>query len=241
VKPRLLDLFCNAGGAAKGYADAGFEVVGVDIVPQKNYPFEFRQFDAIDFLTNTGAWIEFDVIHASPPCQAYSITKHSHAKPHPKLIEPTRRALRSTGKPYVIENVVGAPLIDPIVLCGAFHCSTTYDDADGRPLVLKRHRLFESNMKLVGGRCACKDAKEMGFKVAGVYGGGSSDRNHAEQVRRGGYTPSGATRRRLMGMDWTTINELSQAIPPAYTEFIGRQLLEFLTQSSSAPTPETEN
>jgi DNA (cytosine-5)-methyltransferase 1 len=135
--------------------------------------------------------------------------------------------LRAIGLPYVIENVVGAPLVSPITLCGTMFDLKT-SDTDGRPLVLKRHRLFESNMLLLQPACRCREYKQLGAKVGGVYGGGSSDRNHAEQVRRGGYTPAGQVRRELMGIEWTTINELSQAIPPAYTEFIGRQLLDFL-------------
>jgi DNA (cytosine-5)-methyltransferase 1 len=207
-----------------GYARAGFEVVGVDLKKQKNYPFEFRHADA---LASLDIFAGFDAVHASPPCQAYSVTKHSHKVEHPKLIEPTRALLKWSGLPYVIENVIGAPLISPITLCGTMFDLKT-NDTDGRPLVLKRHRLFESNALLLQPACRCKEYRDLGVKVGGVYGGGSVDRAHAENVRRGGYTPAGNVRRELMGIDWCTINELSQAIPPAYTEFIGRQLLEFL-------------
>lgn len=218
-----------------GYARAGFEVVGVDIEPQKNYPFEFIQGDALDpaWLSYDDRGSHFDAIHASPPCQAYSITKHSHSKEHPELVDPVREALRSTGLPYVIENVVGAPLLSPITLCGAAFDLKAID-TDGRPLVLKRHRLFESNLMLLAPACRCKEFRDLGVKIGGVYGGGSVDRAHAENVRRGGYTPAGDVRRALMGMEWTTINELSQAIPPAYTEFIGQQLLQHLNLGSPA-------
>lgn len=135
-KPRLLDLFCGAGGAAMGYHRAGFEVVGVDLKPQKHYPFEFHQADALEFLAEHGR--EFDVIHASPPCQAHTSLKNLHDKDYPELIEPTRRLLEKTGLPYIIENVVGAPLRNPILLCGSSF-----------GLRVRRHRLFESNWFLI--------------------------------------------------------------------------------------------
>lgn len=217
---RLLDLFCCEGGAAQGYADAGFEVVGVDIEPQPRYPFEFHQADAIEYLIEHGH--EFDAIHASPPCQAYSVTKHSHSVEHPELIEPTREALVATGKPWVIENVVGAPLRDPLLLCGSMF-NLWAEDEDGTPLVLRRHRLFESSLFLFGPGTGCQHDDR---QVAGVYGGGRAQRakEGAKWGARGGYTPSKAVRADLMGMPWATMHGLSQAIPPAYTEWIGRQL-----------------
>lgn len=220
---RLLDLFCCEGGAGAGYARAGFEVVGVDIDPQRRYPFEFHQADAVEYLLAHGH--EFDAIHASPPCQAYSITKHSHSIEHPELVEPTRAALLSSGKPFIMENVPGAPLLNYITLCGAaFGCEAT--DVDGAPLVLRRHRLFESNVFLLAPPvCACRTYRRRGFTVGGVYGAGSSDRNHAKEVLRGGYTPAKAARAELIGADWMTLHGLSQAIPPAYTEWLGGQLL----------------
>lgn len=238
-KPRLLDLFCCEGGMATGYARAGFEVVGVDISKQKRYPFEFIQKDALSAIHPGGdlydCWVmEFDAIHASPPCQADSITKHSHKKQHVSLIEPTRELLRATGLPYVMENVVGADMPGSIILCGASFDLTTEDD-DGRPLVLKRHRQFESNVPLLTMPCKCSEYRKRGYKVGGVYGGGSSDRNHAEQVRRGGYTPSKQARERLMDIDWMTLYGLSQAMPPAYGEFVGIQLLHFLESRDNAP------
>lgn len=114
MKPRLLDLFCGAGGCAVGYSRAGFEVVGVDSAPMSRFPFEFHQADALEYLAEHGH--EFDAIHASPPCQAYSTLRHMpHAKKHPDLVAVTRAALLAANKPYVIENVPGAPLIRPLI------------------------------------------------------------------------------------------------------------------------------
>lgn len=226
TRPRLLDLFCCEGGAAMGYHRAGFDVVGIDIENRaKRYPFEFIQADAIEYALKHGH--EFDAIHASPPCQAYSITKHSHDKEHPDLVEPTRDALRATGRPYIIENVPGAPLIDPITLCGSSFDLTATDD-DGTRLVLKRHRLFESNVHLWPVECLCLLYKDRGYQVGGAYGGGSADRTHAREVRRGGYTPGKSVRGGLLGIDWMTLHGLSQSIPPAYTEYLGTQLLEHI-------------
>ena len=121
AKPRLLDLFCGAGGAAMGYYRAGFDVVGVDIKPQPRYQFEFHQGDALEYCAAHG--YEFDVIHASPPCQAYSVTRSIHGNEYPDLVAVTRAALQATGKPWVIENVVGAPLFSPLSDFSA--CSNT--------------------------------------------------------------------------------------------------------------------
>jgi DNA (cytosine-5)-methyltransferase 1 len=217
---RILDLFCGAGGAAMGYHQAGFEVVGVDSRRQRNYPFEFHQADAMTYPFDG-----FDVIHASPPCQAYSITKHAHKKQHPDLLGPTRQRLIASGKPYVIENVPGASMPGSITLCGAsFGLVAT--DTDGSHLVLKRHRQFESNLELTAPACECKWFKDHGYKVGGVYGGGSTDRHHAENVRHGGYTPAKAVRQELMGIDWMSMAALNQAIPPVYTFHLGKQIME---------------
>src|SRR5713226_9004155 len=141
-KPRLLDLFCGAGGAAAGYARAGFEVVGVDIRPQPRYPFAFHQADAL-----TCSLDGFDAYHASPPCQLYSRTHRLwKSSVHPDLVDPLRQRLRATGKPYMLENVPGAPLPGSIVLCGTMF-----------GLGVLRHRLFESNVLLfLPGPCAHK-------------------------------------------------------------------------------------
>lgn len=217
-----------------GYHRAGFDVFGVDLFrhrgpdgklrgySQARYPFDSHQGDAIEYVTEHGH--KFDAIAASPPCQAYSVTKHTHSNEHPQLIDPTRAALIATGLPYVIENVVGAPLRDPLMLCGSEFNLTTTDD-DGTPLRMERHRLFESNVWLMGNGGCRHDTR---VQVAGAYGGGSVDRGHAKNVRRGGYTPAASVRGRLLGIDWMTLGGMSQSIPPAYTEHIGRQLLDAL-------------
>ena len=158
---------------------------------------------------------------------------------YPDLIKPVRGWLKEIGLPYVIENVKRAPLIDPITLCGAAFGLSSRDDEG--PLVLRRHRLFESNIPLKGADCECRKMQRMGHKIAGCYGGARRNRFEAEKIRHGGYVPPRPILDELMGITWMTEAELFEAIPPAYTEFIGRQLLEFLTPSSSAPTPETEN
>jgi len=205
--PKLLDLFCGAGGAAKGSADAGFEVVGVDIVPQPHYPFTFVQDDALAYLVDYGR--EFDAIHASPPCQRWStMTKRwNRQAEHPDYIEAVRywlRGLDPIGTPWVIENVVGAPLQNPIRLCGSM-----FD------LPLRRHRLFESNVHLVQPLCR----HEQQTRIIGVYGhpGGSSKR---DGIRFG----STDDWRMAMETPWMTAKEMAEAIPPAYTRFIGQQL-----------------
>lgn len=239
-RPRLLDLFAGAGGAAMGYHRAGFDVVGVDINPQPRYPFEFKQMDAMDTLrgasqmvTNFGtSGLDFDAIHASPPCQAYSVTRHSHGKTHPELVEPVRELLQEIGLPWVMENVPGAPMTNYVELCGAsFELEAT--DDDGAPLVLRRHRLFETSFMVWSPPpCECARYRNAGVMVGGVYGAGPSNRSKSpwkgSDRRRGGYTPKQHVRAELMGIEWMTQAELSQAIPPAYTEWVGRQLLGVL-------------
>lgn len=230
-RPRLLDLFCGAGGCSVGYHRAGFDVVGVDNRPMPRYPFEFHQADALEYVAEHGH--EFDVIHASPPCQAYSITRHSHSKEHPDLLPAVRHLLQACGGVYVIENVPGAPMPGALTLCGSEFRLQAFDPASDRVLTLRRHRLFESNVFLMGaGGCSCAADRAAG-RIGGVYGGGSSDRNHAREVRRGGYTPAYSIRRSLMGIDWMTQDELSQAIPPAYCEFVGEQLMAHLREAAA--------
>jgi DNA (cytosine-5)-methyltransferase 1 len=206
---RLLDLYSKAGGAAMGYHRAGFEVVGVDIKNQKRFPFEFIQADALEVLQDKAFLNSFDVIHASPPCQTHSSTKHlrnAQGKTTTKidLIPQTRAALIESGKPYVIENVPGAPLINPIQMCGS---------AFG--LAVRRHRLFESNFELIGSIC---DHKKQG-KPVGIYG------SMRDEIPNGGHTAKTIQQaREAMGIDWMIWGELVEAIPPAYTEFIGKQL-----------------
>lgn len=210
---RLLDLFCGAGGASMGYHRAGFCVTGVDIEPQKNHPFEFVQADALslsmDFLR------QFDAIHASPPCQAYSISRNNGChKNAPELIVQTRDLLRAIGKPYIIENVVGAPLFEPIMLCGAsFGLGASGMD-------LPRHRLFELSFTLLAPPCVHRRGQTIG-----VYGSGTNSW-HKKKIGR---CLKVSEMKEAMGIYWMTHKELTQAIPPAYTEWIGGQLLRLLT------------
>jgi DNA (cytosine-5)-methyltransferase 1 len=193
-----------------GYHRAGFEVVGVDIEPQRRYPFEFIQADALDYIREHGH--EFDAIHASPPCQRFcSLNKMHNAKEHPDLVAPCRSVLIGTGRLYVIENVPRSPLINPVTLCGTMFGLGTADAE------LWRHRLFESNVLLAAPECS---HREKG-RVIGVYGGHGRDRRRTVNTQ----DFSTEQRREAMGIDWMTGAELSQAIPPAYTEFIGKQLL----------------
>ncbi len=205
-RPRLLDLFCGAGGAAMGYHRAGFDVVGVDIAPQPHYPFEFIQADAMTFPLHG-----FDAIHASPPCQAYSsATPAIHD--HPDLYAPTRRRLIDSGTPYVIENVIGAPYDHGIVLCGSMFDLT----AEGE--WIQRHRNFEASWFMWQPACN----HPIGRRPINVTGN-----SFTREVRQWEHSRQGpfSLAQRLMGIDWTTRDELGQAIPPAYTEWIGRQLL----------------
>lgn len=212
-RPRLLDLFCGAGGAAMGYHRAGFDVVGVDINPQPRYPFLFHQGDALELPTEY--LVEFDAIHASPPCQAHSTLRHSPgAADYPDLVEATRALLGASGRPYVIENVVGAPLINPITLCGSMV------GLEAGEFQLRRHRLFESNHVLfTPSWCSHR------LPVLGVYGDLSKNQRPSTRGVKAGV----AQAERLMGIDWMTRRELVQAIPPAYTEWIGTQLLAHLS------------
>ena len=219
---RLLDLYSCAGGAAMGYHNIGFEVVGVDIEPQPNYPFEHHVGDAIEYVRSH--WHEFDAIHASPPCQAFSKTKTLHDNDHPDLIEPTRNALNETGLPWVMENVVGAPLINPIKLSGQ-NFNMTALDVDGVPLKLVRTRLFESNFLLLPPQ---EFHPNTHIQTASVYGagGGWTPKHRDNPERRGGYIPHTDVIKELLGIDWMTKHELSQSIPPKFTEWVGAQLIE---------------
>lgn len=209
-----------------GYHRAGFDVVGVDIAPQPRYPFEFHQADALEYLA--AHWQDFDAIHASPPCQAHSITRNTHTVEHPDLLPPTRELLEQIGLPYIIENVPGAPLLDPLLLCGSMF-GLKAPDTDGQLLALRRHRLFESNVWLMGAGGCVHDATPVG----GSYGGARHKRpEDRDGYRRGGYTPAVEVRADLLGVDWPmTQHELAQAIPPAYTEYLGDQLLEAVREN----------
>ena len=206
---------------SEGYRRAGFEVVGLDYKRQPDYPFEFHQGDAIAFVREHGH--KFDFIHASPPCQRYTHgnVAGNQAEKHPDLIAPTREALQELGKPYVIENVSRAPLLDPLVLCGTMFDLTTIDD-DGVKLYLQRHRLFESNIPLSAPK---KCVHPRGVQWAGSYGGARRDKHDARNVRHGGYVPSKEKQQELLGIDWMSESRMYQAIPPAYAEHIGMQVL----------------
>jgi DNA (cytosine-5)-methyltransferase 1 len=233
---RLLDLFCGQGGAAAGYMQAGFEVTGVDIRDHsKYYPASFVQGDAFEYLAQHGH--EYDVIHASPPCQAYSIATAGTAarNNHPRMIGETRRLLLELDKPYIIENVALAKseLIDPIMLCGRMFGLEALDE-DGLPLVLDRHRLFESNLDLAQPAHPKHDDRQ----VAGVYTGGrtrapgataAEHRLDCRKGRKGGYVPaSKEVRQQLMGIDWMTNKGMAESIPPAYSLYLGTQIKESL-------------
>lgn len=241
MKPKLLDLFCGAGGAGMGYHRAGFDVTGVDIRPQPRYPFTFVQADALAYVAQYG-WM-YDAIHASPPCQSHSNITPDKSK-HLDLIPQTRFWLETISAPYVIENVVGArkALRNPVMVCGADFGLKVY-----------RHRLFESNVFLFtfphvphkdNTPSAGHGVSEKGF-ISVTSGGKSLEvmvkTNPAARRRSGTYGISSKGFvsvcdhfsgheycKFAMGIDWMTSAELSQAIPPAYTEFLGRQLMAYV-------------
>lgn len=204
---KALDLFCGAGGVSMGLHRAGYEVTGIDIKPQKNYPFRFIQADALQPPVSLQ---DFDFIWASPPCQAHTSLKSMwNAKEHPNLIPPTRALLQASGRPWCMENVPGAPLEFSIMLCGSMF-DLGWEDAE-----LRRHRLFETSVPLLAPQCSHRKPR-----VIGVYGGHGRDRRR--KVNTQDY-PTEA-RRIAMGIEWMTGAELSQAIPPAYSEFIAKEM-----------------
>lgn len=229
-RPVLLDLFCGAGGAAMGYHRAGFEVIGVDLVAQPRYPFAFERADALELLGDPAAIARnFDAVHASPPCQAYSALRWRHGdRGHPDLVDVVRAALGATGLPWVIENVDGSPVRAAVVLCGSmFGLGATC--RDGRWRQLRRHRRFETPVPVMAHPCYHRGG------VIGVYG-------HTGVCDRGarGYTGSLAEAREAMGVDWMGARELAQAIPPAYTEHVGAALLAALRTGGPALAPPKE-
>jgi DNA (cytosine-5)-methyltransferase 1 len=217
-KPRLLDLFCGGGGAGMGYHRAGFDVVGVDINPQGNYPFEFIQADCLGL--DPAFLRSFDAIHASPPCQAYTRKaadwgrKRNHWIEHPDLVEPTRTMLAASGRPFVIENVPGAPIRPDIVLCGTMF-----------GLRIVKHRCFELSFPAAFLLPPCDHSD--------VYNPWQGKGRSADKLRA------------AQGIDWLPISggasrkngytgDLFNAIPPAYTEFIGQLLLASLQMQEAA-------
>lgn len=223
---RLLDLFCGAGGAAMGYHRAGFEVVGVDNRPQPNYPFEFVQGDAVAYAENLARGMRmvgppwtFDVVHASPPCQAY-VRSGMVAKDgrHPDLVGPTKEALQKIGLPWVIENVPGAPIRPDIVLCGSMF-----------GLGVRRHRWFETSWGEPVMTLACDHSKP----ITGVYGHPNGEGASWRNGNRPRLPSDSKTWAEAMGIDWMHPLEMAQAIPPAYTEFIGNQLMAQLMKQAA--------
>lgn len=208
TRPRILDLFCGAGGAGMGYHRAGFDVVGVDVNPQPHYPFEFHQADAMTFPLDG-----FDAIHASPPCQRYMRGGLVERDRHPDLLPAIRHRLSALNVPWVIENVPGAPMRVDAQLCGSHF-----------GLGVRRHRWFEFNVPRLILVAACDHTAP----VAGVYG-----HLHGQAGAYPGMLPSTLESwSDAMGIDWMTAPELSEAIPPAYTEWIGEWLLAAMEKAA---------
>ena len=229
---RALDLFCCAGGAGVGIQRAGFDVVGVDIAPQPEYPFEFVQGNALD-VDLSG----FDFVWASPPCQCF--TKYGNCRPnladkYEDLIDATRQKLTAWGGAWIMENVVGAPLRNPVTLCGSMF-----------GLDVRRHRLFESSLTLKAGKCNHKMWEPNRYP-----GGRSRERGHARVLCRGTveigrWNIPIETQKKAMGIDWITdLRKLSESIPPAYSEFLARQvameLMRHNVELSSRPSTKLE-
>lgn len=217
---RALDLFCCAGGASVGLSRAGFEVVGVDIKPQKRYPFEFHQADAMTFPLDG-----FDFIWASPPCQGYTVMRHAPGAKGtaPRLIASVRKRLVRSGLPWVIENVEEARWVlnNPITLCGSMF------GLGAQGCRLQRHRLFEVNFPLFQLQCA----HDAAAPVIGVYGGHARKRaasaggRGTRDVWVGGHKAAASE---ALGIDWMTLGEMSESIPPAYAEYVGRAAMQHL-------------
>ncbi len=225
-KPRALDLFCGAGGVTKGLQRAGFHVTGIDIKPQPRYCGDvFIQMSALDVPVNV-ITNRYDFVWASPPCQAHTAMKTMHnAKEHRDFIEDARSLLIAAGNPYCIENVEGAPLFQPFRLCGTSF-GLGVSDAE-----LRRHRLFETSFPVLAPRCQHR-SRVLGVygghirdrrRTIGVYGEGARDSRRKNSKGHPDFTVQDA--RTAMDIDWMTIAELCQAIPPAYSEFIARQFL----------------
>lgn len=220
ARPRLLDLFCKAGGAAEGYHRAGFDVVGVDIEPQPHYPFEFVQADWWESLFDLAS--DADVIHASPPCQGYSVTASLHDREYPKLIERVRGALTLSCRPFVIENVAGArsAMSNPVTLCGSSF-----------GLGVRRHRLFETSWPIQWPPPCAHYLQPEPIDVTGTGGPAARENRNGGGIHRKPQNLAHA--REVMGIDWMSRRELAEAIPPAYTQFIGEQLLAHIQEAAA--------
>lgn len=194
-----IDLFCGGGGASKGLADAGYEVVGVDIKPQPSYPYNFIHMDALDFPLDGASFV-----WASPPCQKYTayLRRPKHVKPAPNLIPAVRKKLKAWGGHWVIENVPGAPLINPVTLCGSMF-----------GLDVRRHRCFEASFPIVPPPCNHK-AQTPRFPQA------TNRKNLRSTVEVGVWRIPLDVQQKAMGINWLDLKTLSQAIPPAYSNFI---------------------
>jgi DNA (cytosine-5)-methyltransferase 1 len=229
TRPRLLDLFCGAGGAAEGYRRAGFEVVGVDIEPQPRYPFEFHRADAMPLLTflPEGGYIpgsdwyleDFAAIHASPPCQkftAYRRRGDGVGDGYPDLIAPVRERLERSGLPWVMENVARSPVRPHVLLCGSSF-----------GLDVQRHRWFETTVPMMSPPCAHGLQKPR-------FAHATNRTNLRRTVEIGVWRIPLAIQQAAMGIDWMTLDELTEAIPPAYTEYIGGELMEAIAAESAA-------
>jgi DNA (cytosine-5)-methyltransferase 1 len=205
-KPKLLDLYSCQGGASKGYVDAGFDVVGVDIEDQPRYPYDFHQADALEYLEKNHH--KFDAVHASPPCQNYTKARVLQNNEHPDLIGPTRDLLDQIGKPYIIENVPHSPLKNHIILCGQMFDIMTY-----------RHRWFESNVDLVA-------PEHPKHKWVNNKMGRMPKPDEAMYIV-GNFTGV-ARAKEIMKIDWMNREGLRESIPPVYSEYLGKQLLQQL-------------
>lgn len=211
-RPLLLDLFCGGGGAARGYAQAGFDILGVDIKAQPYYPYPMVRADVFDVVDRLLRTHRPAAVHASPPCQRF--VTMADRESHLDLIEPTRGLMKGLGVPYVMENVALAPLEYPTMLCG-----TTFGlgcEAYGEWYELQRHRYFESNLAMVSaGPC-----RHSGGKVAAIYGhpGGFDRRRNVKLLQVAHW-------RKAMGIDWLPAPTLKEAIPPAYSFHFGQQIL----------------
>lgn len=219
MRPRLLDLCCGVGGASVGYARAGFDVVGWDVAPQPDYPYEFNLGDVLDVLSDRDYIEGFDAVHVSPPCQGYTMMNSGHRDEWPRLIEPVRDALKGSTVPYVIENVASSPLRRDVVLCGEMF-----------GLGVIRHRVFE-----LGNWEAVKPAhvRHRG-RVNGMRHGQWFTGPYFAVYGDGGGKGTVAQWQQAMGVTWTdSRRSIAESIPPAYTAWIGSQLIDELDSANT--------